>query len=172
VKATSRLFRRIVLPIVTIVITILRSIERFQHLRDVRFLVRVERISFSTPPALLKRFDESLRMLGYEDRSKALQVAMSNFVTEYAWRKEGGKPGAGAILLTYNHESHGVQEALTEIQHRFRSVVNSTTHIHLDESRCLEIISVKGKIERIQALAKLIMKKRGVTQLKLSTVTM
>jgi CopG family nickel-responsive transcriptional regulator len=141
-------------------------------LRDVRFLVRVERISFSTPPALLKRFDESLRMLGYEDRSKALQVAMSNFVTEYAWRKEGGKPGAGAILLTYNHESHGVQEALTEIQHRFRSVVNSTTHIHLDESRCLEIISVKGKIERIQALAKLIMKKRGVTQLKLSTVTM
>jgi len=141
-------------------------------LRDVRFLVRVERISFSTPPTLLKRFDESLRMLGYEDRSKALQVAMSNFVTEYAWRKEGGKPGAGAILLTYNHESHGVQEALTEIQHRFRSVVNSTTHIHLDESRCLEIISVKGKIERIQALAKLIMKKRGVTQLKLSTVTM
>jgi len=133
-------------------------------------LVRVERISFSTPPALLKQFDDSLRMLGYKDRSKALQIAMRNFITEYAWRKEGGKPGAGAILLTFDHDSHGLQEALTDIQHRFRSVVNSTTHIHLDESRCLEIISVTGKMERIRALANDIMKKRGVTQLKLSTV--
>jgi metal-responsive CopG/Arc/MetJ family transcriptional regulator len=34
----------------------------------------------------------------------------------------------------------------------------------------MEIISVRGKIDRIQALAKDLMKKRGVTQLKLSTI--
>ena len=133
-------------------------------------MVRVERISFSTPPELLKQFDDSLRTLGYKDRSKALQIAMRNFMTEYAWSREGRKPAAGAILLTYDHDSHGLQEALTDIQHQFRSVINSTTHIHLDESRCLEIISVKGNVERIQTLAKNIMKKHGVTQLKLSTV--
>jgi CopG family nickel-responsive transcriptional regulator len=133
-------------------------------------LVRVERISFSTPPTLLKQFDDSLRMLGYKERSKALQVAMRNFITEYSWRREKGKPAAGAILLTYDHDSHGLQEALTDIQHQFRSVVNSTTHIHLDEYRCLEIISVRGKIGRIQALAKDIMNRRGVKQLKLTTV--
>ena len=133
-------------------------------------MVRVERISISTPPPLLKQFDDSLKMLGYKDRSKALQIAMRNFVSEYSWRKESGKQAAGAILLTYNHESHGLQDALTEIQHHFRSIVNSTTHIHLDESRCLEIVSVRGKMERIQALAKELMKRRGVTQLKLSTV--
>jgi CopG family nickel-responsive transcriptional regulator len=132
--------------------------------------VKVERISFSTPPALLKQFDDSLTMLDYKDRSKALQIAMRNFITEYAWRKEAEESGAGAILLTYDHSSHGLQEALTDIQHQFRSVVNSTTHIHLDESRCLEIISVKGRVDRIQALAKNIMKRRGVKQLKLSTV--
>ena len=170
VKATSRLLNCIVLPFYIIVITILKSIELFLEVGDMASLVRVERISFSTPPELLKQFDDSLRTLGYKDRSKALQIAMRNFITEYAWRKEGAKPGAGAILLTYVHESHGLQEALTDIQHQFRSVVNSTTHIHLDESRCLEIISVRGKIERIQALAKEVMKKRGVTQLKLSTV--
>lgn len=148
---------------------ILKSIEPFPAARDVSIMARAERISFSTPPSLLKQFDDSLRTLGYKDRSKALQIAMRNFVTEYAWRKEGGEPGAGAILLTYDHSSHGLQEALTDIQHEFRSVVNSTTHIHLDESRCLEIISVRGKMDRIQALAKDIMKKR-VMQLKLSTV--
>ena len=132
-------------------------------------MAQVERISFSSPPALVKAFDCTLRTLGYKDRSKALQVAARDFITEYTW-KTGQEEGAGAILLTYDHESHGLQEALTKIQHRFRNVVNSTTHIHLDKSKCLEIISVKGDVSRIQALAKGIMRKRGVLQLKLSIV--
>jgi metal-responsive CopG/Arc/MetJ family transcriptional regulator len=33
------------------------------------------------------------------------------------------------------------------------------------------MISAEGKMDRIQALAKAIMKMRGITQLKLSTVT-
>jgi CopG family nickel-responsive transcriptional regulator len=140
------------------------------YLGDVVSMTRVERISFSTPPLLLKQFDACLKVLGYKDRSKALQIAMRNFVSEYSWKNGSGKQATGAILLTYNHESHGLQDALTDIQHHFRTIVNSTTHIHLDESRCLEIVSVKGRMERIQALAKELMKKRGVTQLKLSTV--
>ena len=151
---------------------LLKSAEPLPHVGDAPTMARVGRISFSTPPALLKQFDDSLRILGYKDRSKALQIAMRNFITEYAWKKEPGKAGAGVILFTYDHDSHGLQEALTDIQHHFRDVVNSTTHIHLDESRCLEMVSVKGRMERIQAIARDIMKKRGVTQLKLSTVTL
>ena len=133
-------------------------------------MAKVERISFSTPLTLLRQFDGSLSAIGYKDRSKALQIAMRNFVTEYAWKKETEKNGAGVILFMYNHDSHGLQEALTDTQHEFRGIVNSTTHIHLDESRCLEMISVRGKMERIQALAKGIMKRRGVMQLRLATV--
>jgi len=136
----------------------------------VRSMAKVERISFSTPLTLLRQFDGSLSAIGYKDRSKALQIAMRNFVTEYAWKKETEKNGAGVILFMYNHDSHGLQEALTDTQHEFRGIVNSTTHIHLDESRCLEMISVRGKMERIQALAKGIMKRRGVMQLRLATV--
>ena len=145
-------------------------VERYSWKGGAPLLVKVDRFSFSTPPNLMKQFDESLRAIGYKDRSKGLQVAMRNFISEYAWREREGRSGAGAILLTYDHESHGLQEELTDIQHEFRSVVNSTIHIHLDESRCLEIISVRGKMERIQELAKNIMRMRGVTQLKLSTV--
>lgn len=149
---------------------ILKSTEPFPYLKDVRSVAKVERISFSTPPALLKRFDDSLSAIGYKDRSKALQVAMRNFINEYAWQKETEKHGAGVILFTYHHDSRGLQESLTDLQHEFRRIVNSTTHIHLDESRCLEIVSVRGKMERIQALARGIMNRRGVMQLKLSTV--
>jgi len=73
-------------------------------------------------------------------------------------------------LFTYSHRPHGVQEALVDIQHQYRDVVNSTTHIHLDESRCLEIVSVRGLTARIQELARRLAKTRGVAQLKLSVV--
>lgn len=133
-------------------------------------MTKVERTSFSASPALLSRFDEVIRKMGYEDRSRALQIAMTNFITEYTWTIEKEGAGVGAILFTYSHRPHGLQEALVDIQHQYRDVVNSTTHIHLDESRCLEIISVRGQTARIQELAKRLMKTRGVTQLKLSVV--
>jgi CopG family nickel-responsive transcriptional regulator len=135
-------------------------------------MARVSRISFSTPLSLVKEFDQSLNELGYEDRSKALQMAMRNFITEYAWKGEKGRLGAGAVLLTYNHEAHGVQEELTHAQHQYRDVISSTMHIHLDELKCLEIISVKGKLERIQMMAKELMKTKGVSQFKLSTISL
>jgi CopG family nickel-responsive transcriptional regulator len=133
-------------------------------------MAKVERTSFSASPALLGRFDEVIRKMGYEDRSRALQIAMTNFITEYTWTIERGRAGVGAILFTYSHRPHGLQETLVDIQHQHRDVVNSTTHIHLDESRCLEIISVRGQTARIQELAKRLMRTRGVTQLKLSVV--
>lgn len=56
--------------------------------------MKVERTSFSTPPKLMKQFDKSLRAIGYKDRSKGLQVAMRDFITEYAWKRER-KIGSG-----------------------------------------------------------------------------
>jgi CopG family nickel-responsive transcriptional regulator len=131
---------------------------------------KVERTSFSVSPALLRRFDEVISEMGYEDRSRALRTAMTNFITEYTWSIEKGKVGVGAILFTYSHRPHGLQEALVDIEHQYRDVVNSTTHIHLDETRCLEIISARGQTARIQELARRLMKTRGVTQLKLSVL--
>lgn len=146
--------------------------EGYIWVRGVPFLVKVDRFSFSTPPKLMKQFDESLQAIGYKDRSKGLQVAMRNFITEYTWKDAESTLGAGAVLLTYDHRSTGVQEALTDVQHHYRDTINSATHIHLDEFRCLEIISVKGKMEKIQSMAKDLMKTRGVSQLKLSTVAL
>jgi CopG family nickel-responsive transcriptional regulator len=133
-------------------------------------MAKVERTSFSVSPSLLSRFDEVIRKMGYEDRSRALQIAMTNFITEYTWTTEKGRAGVGAILFTYSHRPHGLQEALVDVQHQYRDVVNSTTHVHLDESRCLEIISVRGQTDKIQELARKLMKTRGVTQLKLAVV--
>lgn len=129
----------------------------------------VSRIGVSVPPDLLKDFDETINRLGYT-RSKAIQVAMRNFLTEHRWVVEGRGEIASALTMIYDHEVRGLEEALTDIQHDHRDVISSTNHIHLDERNCLEIVAVKGEVKAVQTLAKKLMREKGVKQLKLATL--
>jgi len=131
----------------------------------------VRRFSVSVPPKLLEDFDKTIKKMGYE-RSKAIRLAMQNFLTEYRWTSEDERTGVGALIMIYDHETRGLEETLTEIQHEYRTVISSTTHIHLDEQNCLEILAVKGEVKKTQSLAKKLMKERGVKQLKLATLTL
>jgi len=129
----------------------------------------VTRFSVSVPPKLLEDFDKTIANMGYE-RSKAIRLAMQNFLTEYRWASEEEKVGVGALIMIYDHETRGLEETLTEIQHEYRSVISSTTHIHLDDQNCLEILAVNGEVKATQSLAEKLMKERGVKQLKLATL--
>jgi len=130
---------------------------------------KLRRFSVSISSELIDDFDEVIRKTGYE-RSKAIRLAMKNFLTEYRWSKEEKGSGVGAITMIYNHDAIGLEESLTEIQHEHRKVINSTTHVHLDEDNCLEILAVKGEVKSIQSLSKKLMGEKGVKQLKLVTL--
>lgn len=129
----------------------------------------VRRFSVSVSPKLLEDFDKAIKKMGYE-RSKAIRLAMQNFLTDYRWTSEGERVGVGALVMIYDHETRGLEETLTEIQHEYLTMISSTTHIHLDERNCLEIIAVKGEVKEIQRLSKKLMGERGVKQLKLATL--
>ncbi len=123
----------------------------------------IARISVSLPRELLEEFDRLVGEIGL-DRSKAVQKAIRAFISEHAVRKGG--VGAGAIIYVYDHTVRGVEHDLTEGQHRFRDVITSTMHVHLDERRCLEITAVHGDVGRIRELSRRIARNRGVQQLK------
>jgi len=129
----------------------------------------VSRFGVSVPPELLTEFDETIARMGY-DRSKAIQLAMRNFLSEYMWKYEEEGVAAGTMTIIYDHEVKGLEESLTDTQHLYRNIVSSAMHIHLDEQNCLLVIAVKGKVKAIQNLAKELMSKRGIKQLKLATV--
>jgi len=130
----------------------------------------VSRFGVSVPPELLKEFDSTIVRMGY-DRSKAIQLAMRNFLTEYTWKYEEEGLAAGTMTIIYDHDVKGLEETLTDTQHLHRSIITSAMHVHLDERNCLLVIAVKGEVKAIQNLAKELMSKRGVKQLKLATVT-
>ena len=130
---------------------------------------KVTRISISTPKDLLKEFDDVVRETGY-DRSKAIQQAMKNFVTDHNWTKNKEKNVAGVVIFIYDHETKGLEEELTDTQHKYASMINSTLHLHLGADECLQIIAVNGASKGIQNLSQEISIKRGIKQLKYAIV--
>lgn len=129
----------------------------------------VSRFGVSVPFELLKEFDKTISHMDY-DRSKAIQLAMRNFLAEYTWKHKEEGFAAGTVTIIYNHDVKGLEENLTDTQHLYRDIITSTMHVHLDEERCLSVIAVKGEVKAIQNLAKELMSKRGIEQLKLATV--
>jgi len=130
----------------------------------------VSRISISVPPELLKKFNETITQMML-DRSKAIQVAMRNFLTEYGWTREERGTATGAIVMIYDHEVKGLEENLTNVQHAHQHIISSSMHVHLSERDCLSVIAVKREVGAIQDLAKELIAQRGVKQLKTAVVS-
>lgn len=130
----------------------------------------VARASFSLPPELLKDLDRVTKEMGYEERSRALQIAIRNLVTESELAARGDALTIGTILVLYNHEKRGIDYQLTHMGHQFSKSIVSSLHVHLDEEQCLNIIVVKGEVKTILRLEQELRGIAGVTQLKFSHI--
>jgi len=109
--------------------------------------------------------------MGYESRSKAIQDAVSSFITEQRLlRKEKGKK-AGVLVMVYDHDIKGLEDDLIESQHFHRNIINSVLHVHLSEKECLEAVAVKGEAEAIRKLAQELATKKGVKQVRSTIVS-
>ncbi len=125
------------------------------------------RISMSLPPELLDTFDKVSRQSGYGDRSKALQAAMRAFISDYETGLKGGSV-VGSIVLIYNHETRGTDEAITEKSHLHRQSILSSLHAHIDAAHCLCALLVRGKVQDIAGLESELKKQKGIMQVKSS----
>ena len=62
----------------------------------------------------------------------------------------------------YDHYVPGLTEKLVSIQHDSVGHVISTMHVHLDHSRCLEIIVAQGPSRDLEKMADELVRTRGV----------
>jgi CopG family nickel-responsive transcriptional regulator len=135
-------------------------------------MAKIIRVGVTFPPELLKDLDEIIAKMGYESRSKAIQDAISLFVSEKKWLGEEETDQTGVLLMVYDHEVKGLESELTEAQHDHAQVVSSTMHIHIGERDCLEAIAVKGKASEIRKLSNELTTKKGVKILKTMIVSL
>ena len=134
--------------------------------------MNVARFSVSLPPPLLKRLDETWRSMHYEDRSKAIHDAVRSFISEFEWMQKETGTITGAVLVLYYLDKPGLLNEIARTQHRFKNVISSTTHIHLEEDECLEMIAVKGDVQEVRSLTQALMAKKGVKQVKVAALAL
>jgi len=134
-------------------------------------MTKITRVGVTFPPDLLRDFDEVIRKMGYENRSKAVQDAVRMFVSEKKRLQEERDIQAGVLMMLYDHEVRGLESALTDIQHHYINVICSTMHIHLSKKDCLEAIAVRGDVAEIRKLSDELTAKRGVKILKAMLVS-
>jgi len=135
-------------------------------------MAKIVRVGVTFPPDLLQDFDEVIQKIGYESRSKAIQDAVRIFVSEHKWLQEEKGTRAGVLMMLYDHEVRGLEDALTDVQHHHAHIISSTMHIHLSERDCLEAIAVKGDATEIRKLSNELSSKRGVKILKSMIVSL
>jgi CopG family nickel-responsive transcriptional regulator len=126
------------------------------------------RTSFSLPPRLLQELDEVTKVMGYEERSRTIQMAIRNLITENELSTKRDAMAVGTIIVLYNHEKKGIDEKLNDVGHDFIKSIISSLHVHLDKEQCLSVIVAKCEVETMLKLERELRGVVGITQLKFS----
>lgn len=128
------------------------------------------RFGVSIEDGLLRRFDRLLGEKGYRNRSEAIRDLIRDLIVTEQW-EIGTEETAGTITLVYSHDTRELTDILTDIQHQHHATVVSTTHIHLDNHHCLEVLIVRGQGKEIRRIADRLIGTKGVMHGKLTLTT-
>jgi CopG family nickel-responsive transcriptional regulator len=134
-------------------------------------MTKIVRVGVTFPPELLKELDEIIEDMAYESRSKAIQDAVSSFITEQRLLRNEQGTKAGVLVMVYDHDIKGLEDDLIESQHNHRNIINSVLHVHLSDKECLEAVAVKGEAEDIRKLAQELATRKGVKQVRSTIVS-
>ena len=126
----------------------------------------LKRFTISIEQELLADFDTYMQQHQYKNRSEAIRDLIRERFVQNEWAAD--KDVMGVISLVYDHHKPQVQEKITALQHEYHHQIVSTTHVHMDHDNCLEVIIIRGKAEKVQALADNLLALRGVRYGKLA----
>ena len=120
------------------------------------------RFSVAMPEELLVRFDALVARRGIaKNRSEMVR----DLVREVLIEEESEIPGTevmGTLTIVFDHHASDLQETLHAIQHANLGLIVSTTHVHLDERNCLEVIILRGETYAVREVSDRILGTKGV----------
>lgn len=119
------------------------------------------RFSVAIGGELLQKFDQYRETHQYPNRSEAVRGLMRAALIEDVITVDDSD-AMGVVTLIYDHHAGRISERLTEIQHLHLERVVTTTHVHLDAHRCLEVILLRGSAKLIRELSDSLIGTKGV----------
>jgi len=119
------------------------------------------RFSVAIGGELLHKFDRFREEHRYPNRSEAVRGLMRAALVQDVIADDA-TDAMGVVTLIYDHHAGRVGDRLTEIQHHHLNSVVTTTHVHLDARRCLEVILLRGPTRLVRELADSLIGTKGV----------
>lgn len=120
------------------------------------------RFSVAMPEDLLVRFDGLVARRGLaKNRSEVIRDLVRDALIE----EETATPGMevmGTLTIVFDHHASDLQDKLHTIQHEYFNSIICSTHVHLDQHNCLEVIVLRGETGLVQDIANLILGTKGV----------
>jgi CopG family transcriptional regulator, nickel-responsive regulator len=119
------------------------------------------RFSVAIGGELLRKFDQYREQHHYPNRSEAVRGLMRAALIEETITNDDSE-AMGVVTLIYDHHVSRIARRLTDLQHHHLDRVVTTTHVHLDAKRCLEVIMLRGPAKEIRDLADDLIATKGV----------
>ena len=122
---------------------------------------KITRFGVSIEPELLTKFDKITKKEGYTNRSEAIRdLIRKNLIMEKS--TDPKSESIGTLTMIYDHHTGNLTNKLLELQHNHHNQILSTTHIHIDNHNCLEVLVLNGKTGELQKLADNIKALKGI----------
>lgn len=133
-------------------------------------MAKLKRFGVSIPSGLVDAFDRLIERKGYRTRSEAVRDLMRDALVESEWESDTGEV-VGTVTIVYDHAMRELSRMLTHLQHHHLESIICTTHVHLDEHHCMEVVVLRGSAQQVRVIADKLISTRGVKHGKLVCTT-
>lgn len=127
----------------------------------------LRRVSITLPDDVYKLLDDLARRTRISNRSRIIGDSIVHYHSSLL---DEDMYYAGAVVVAYDHSRGETVHALVDAQHEFLEIVRSNTHLHISEDKCIEVLTVEGRGERIQSLISSLRRVSGVLSVQHSLV--
>jgi CopG family nickel-responsive transcriptional regulator len=124
-------------------------------------MMSVERVGVSFEPDLLRKFDLLIKKMGYTNRSEAIRDLVRKEIIESGIKEEDSEV-IGTLTIIYDHDIGDVSDKLLHLQHHHHQEITFTTHIHINDRTCLEIVVIRGRLSRVKKFSENVKALKGV----------
>lgn len=127
----------------------------------------MRRVSVALPDEVYRLIEDLSRKTGVSNRSRLISDSIvyyhSRLLDEHNYY-------AGALIIVYDHSRGETVHALVDAQHEYLEIIRSSTHLHVSEDKCVEVLVVEGSGARIRSLISAMRKVSGVFSVQHSLV--
>jgi len=120
-------------------------------------------ISLSVEEKLLERLDKKISEKGYSGRSEALRELIRDYISEQDWSADAGE---SVVIVNVLYDKHAPRDIVSDIQHEYESLIQTSIHTHVDEENCMEVFIAKGNGKKLKKLMERIKTLKGKKQVK------